>query len=480
MTMDITTIPNPIYKPGAYFAFNTTLASRALATNDQKLLIIGQRLTQTTAAEVLSPVNVFSDDEAALYFGRGSQAHRMARAAIKANQYIQLSVVGLDDAEGALAANTKLTISGKATDSGQVRLSICGTFINVAVASGDTPDDIYKVLEAAVAADQSLPVTARTGVIPPAGDDDPATPILNFTAMNKGTCGNEIAITVTSTASGLTLEMAPMSGGQGDPSLDAAFSAVWAAGHTMIMLPYTNDDALAKLSAHLDNVSGPLEQRGAVGVTGWNGTLASGTTLTSKVNAPRITCGWHAGSALPNGELAAIYGAVMASESDPARPLNTLTLPGLDITAQDNWPGRTEQENALMNGLTPFEVDGSVVRIVRAVSTYVKNAAGVTDRSLMDITIIRSLDYVRLACRTRYTQRFPREKLTDARLARIRSELLDVLYSLEQLEIVENVDALKDQLRVTRSLQDDTRAEATIPAAIVRGLHVFAAVIYLM
>jgi len=66
MTMDITTIPNPIYKPGAYFAFNTTLASHALATNDQKLLTIGQRLTQTTPAEVLSPVNVFSADEAAL------------------------------------------------------------------------------------------------------------------------------------------------------------------------------------------------------------------------------------------------------------------------------------------------------------------------------------------------------------------------------------------------------------------------------
>jgi len=480
MTMDITTIPNPIYKPGAYFAFNTTLASRALATNDQKLLIIGQRLTQTTATEVLTPVNVFSDDEAALYFGRGSQAHRMARAAIKANQYIQLTVVGLDDAKGALAASAQLIISGAASGSGQVRLSICGTFVNVAVASGDKPEDIYSALAAAVTADQSLPVKAGIGIIPPAGDDDPSIPVLNFTAVNKGTCGNEIVITATNTVSGLTLELDPMKGGQGDPPLDAAFSAVWAAGHTMIMSPYTSDDALAKLATHLDNVSGPLEQRGAVGITGWNGTLASGTTLTSKVNAPRISCGWHAGSALPNGELAAIYGAVMASESDPARPLNTLTLPGLDITAQDNWPGRTEQENALMNGLTPFEVDGSVVRIVRSVSTFVKNAAGVTDRSLMDITIIRSLDYVRLACRTRYTQRFPREKLTDARLARIRSELLDVLYSLEQLEIVENVDALKDQLRVTRSLQDDTRAEATIPAAIVRGLHVFAAVIYLM
>lgn len=244
--------------------------------------------------------------------------------------------------------------------------------------------------------------------------------------------------------------------------------------------PYSDTASLRTLSTHLDKVSGPLEQRGAVGVTGWNGTLSTGTTLTTAVNAARITMGWYNGSALPNGELAAVYAAIMASESDPARPLNTLTLPGLDITGQDKWPGRTEQENALSNGLTPFEVSGSTVQIVRAVSTYVKNAMGVTDRSLMDVTIIRSLDYVRLACRTRMTQRFPREKLTDTRLARIRSELLDVLYALETLEIVENVDALKDQLIVTRNLQDDTRADATIPASIVRGLHVFAGTIYLL
>ncbi|WP_025245899.1 phage tail sheath C-terminal domain-containing protein [Candidatus Sodalis pierantonius] len=143
-------------------------------------------------------------------------------------------------------------------------------------------------------------------------------------------------------------------------------------------------------------------------------------------------------------------------------------------------PGRSEQENALANGLTPFGMNGSQVQIVRAVSTYVKNSMGVTDLSLMDITILSSLDYVRLACRARITQRFPREKLNDIRLLRIRSELLDVLYALEQPEIVENVDEHKDQLTVTRSRQDDSRADASIPAAVVRGLHVFAATIYLL
>lgn len=479
MSIDAT-IPIPTYKPGFYFGFNTTLASRALATNDQKLVILAQRTTLPTAAERLTPVDVFSDEEAAVYFGRGSQAHRMARAAIYANGYLQLAIVGLEDAAAGVAATGSLALSGTATGTGQARLSVCGVTVAAAVASGDSAEVVMTALADAINTRQELPVSASVEDIPAKGGGKSTGKQITLIARNKGTVGNQVGLTATVNAAGLTATLKAMSGGQGDPELDDALAAIFSAGHTLVISPYSDTASLRTLSTHLDKVSGPLEQRGAVGVTGWNGTLSTGTTLTTAVNAARITMGWYNGSALPNGELAAVYAAIMASESDPARPLNTLTLPGLDITGQDKWPGRTEQENALSNGLTPFEVSGSTVQIVRAVSTYVKNAMGVTDRSLMDVTIIRSLDYVRLACRTRMTQRFPREKLTDTRLARIRSELLDVLYALETLEIVENVDALKDQLIVTRNLQDDTRADATIPASIVRGLHVFAGTIYLL
>ena len=479
MSIDAT-IPIPTYKPGFYFGFNTTLASRALATNDQKLVILAQRTTLPTAAERLTPVDVFSDEEAAVYFGRGSQAHRMARAAIYANGYLQLAIVGLEDAAAGVAATGSLALSGTATGTGQARLSVCGVTVSASVASGDSAEVVMTALADAINTRQELPVSASVEDIPAEGGGKATGKQITLIARNKGTVGNQVGLTATVNAAGLTATLKAMSGGQGDPELDDALAAIFSAGHTLVISPYSDTASLRTLSTHLDKVSGPLEQRGAVGVTGWNGTLSTGTTLTTAVNAARITMGWYNGSALPNGELAAVYAAIMASESDPARPLNTLTLPGLDITSQDKWPGRTEQENALSNGLTPFEVSGSTVQIVRAVSTYVKNAMGVTDRSLMDITIIRSLDYVRLACRTRMTQRFPREKLTDTRLARIRSELLDVLYALEALEIVENVDALKDQLIVTRNLQDDTRADATIPASIVRGLHVFAGTIYLL
>ncbi|HHA2248639.1 TPA: phage tail sheath C-terminal domain-containing protein [Enterobacter ludwigii] len=461
------TIPS-VLKPGDYFEFNTTLGARSLATNDQKLVILAQRTTSGSVA-ALTPVNIFSEEEAADSFGRGSQAHRMATAAINANPYIQLTVVGIDDDGAAIEATGTVTLSGPATGSGQVRLLVCNTLVAVAVRENDTANALASALVSAVNNNTGLPVTA-------AATDN----VVTITARNKGACGNEIGLVATTTAAGVTAVLAPMTGGQGDPSLSPVLASIFSAGHTLVISPYTSADALSLLSVHLNNVSGPLEQRGAMGVTGWNGTLAAGTTLTTTLNAPRVTTGWHDGSQLPNGELAAVYAAIIASEPDPARPLQTLTLPGLDITPQSKWPGRTEQENALANGLAPFEVVGSSVQIVRAISTYVKDAEGVTDRTLMDITIIRSLDYVRLACRTRISQRFPRDKLTDARIAKMRSELLDVLYKLEGLEIVENVDANKAQLTVTRDAQDDSRADANIPAAIVRGLHVFAGTIYLL
>ncbi|ERE04343.1 hypothetical protein O166_11760 [Pseudogulbenkiania ferrooxidans EGD-HP2] len=94
--------------------------------------------------------------------------------------------------------------------------------------------------------------------------------------------------------------------------------------------------------------------------------------------------------------------------------------------------------------------------------------------SLLDITTIRTLDYVRKACRERIALRFPREKLSERTPPKVRSELLDVLFKLEELEIVEAVEDNKDALIVERDLQDVNRLDAKIPVDVVNGLHVFA------
>ena len=165
-------------------------------------------------------------------------------------------------------------------------------------------------------------------------------------------------------------------------------------------------------------------------------------------------------------------------EEDPARPLNTLVLTGVAVPPESSRLSRTEQEVALKNGVTPLEVGpGEVVQIVRAISTYTRNAAGATDISLLDMTTIRTLDYVARTVKERIDLRFPREKLSTRTPPKVRSEVLDVLRRLEQLEIVEEVEANAAGVICERDLQDPNRLDCRIPSDVVNGLHVFAGVI---
>ena len=76
--------------------------------------------------------------------------------------------------------------------------------------------------------------------------------------------------------------------------------------------------------------------------------------------------------------------------------------------------------------------------------------------------------------RERVSLRFPREKLSTRTPPKVRSELLDVLRKLEQLEIVEEVEANADGVVVERDVQDANRLDAKIPVDVVNGLHIFA------
>lgn len=459
------TIPNSIRKPGVYIEFNTRLAVNTLPGNPQRVLVIGPMLS-TGTADPLTAVSVFSDDEAASYFGAGSLAASMAAAAIKANSYLQLDVIGIEDGDTGVKAGGSITIKGTATKTGTLSVWIAGTQVAINVESGDKPETIIPAL---VAAMQQVPELLVTGAY------DTENSQLTVACRTYGEWGNGITLKASTTTTGLTLTVVPMAGGEMDPDIQPALDAVFAAGHNILICPFSTDTALAALSEHLTSTGSAMEQRGAVGCAGWTGSLGTGTTLASNVNDGRISIPWYRGSVMLPAILAATYGAVMASEEDPARPLNTLPLNGMDVVDMTQREGRTEQENALHNGLTPIEVGpGNTVQIVRAVSTYTVNAQGVEDPALLDITSIRILDYTRKACRDRISQRFPREKNSTRTPPKVQSELYDVLTKLEDAEILENVAANKDKLIVQKSGTDPNRCDAVIPADVVNGLHVFA------
>lgn len=456
-------IPSSIRKPGKYFEFNTSLAVRTLPGNLQRTLIVGQRRSSGTVA-ANTPVEVFSDVEAATYFGRGSIAHLMAAAALRANPYLALTVIAADDAGGGVLATGTVTISGPATGAGVLTLFVAGQQVVIAIASGDTANSIAAALKAQCDKQPDLPVVATV-----------SSAVVTLTAHHKGTLGNQIKVSATVTAAGAGAAIVAMASGATDPTLTSTYAAVFATGHNILISAWNDQTSLTALKAHLDSVSGPLEQRGAIGVYGHTGSLANSNTLAGQINSGRIS-----GILVPSTvdlsyEVAAAYGAVVASEEDPARPLNTLVLAGIDPPPLANRLSRTEQESALNNGTTPSEVGpGEVVQIVRAITTYTLDPQSVPDISLLDLTTIRTLEYVRKSVRERIALRFPREKLSARTADKVRSEILDVLVKLEELEIVEEVEANKAGVIVERDSQDPNRLNARIPCDVVNGLHIFA------
>lgn len=454
------TVPSSIRVPGQYIEFNTRNAVQGLPQNPQKVLLLAPMLT-TGTQPALTPVQVFSDAVAGDLFGRGSWAQLMVRQAFINNPYLDLTVIGLPDHSAGVAATGSLVLAGTAK-AGAIDVMIGGTSVSVAVSAGQTAAQVATKMAAVVNA-AALPVSATVSA-----------QTLTLTAKCKGEIGNEIRFLVNVGNTGLTVQINKMASGAKNADIAAALNKVAGKHYHIIVSPFVDDVNAKALSNHITQVSNAIEQRGCVGVLGWYGTMATGVTMAAKLNDGRITCAWYKGASETNALIATAYAAVLAFEEDPAKPLNTLEIKGLNITPDEYAPLFNECNNALYNGLTPLTVVANKVQIMRAVSTYTKSAANVDDPSLLDITTIRTLDYVRRAVKERIALRFPRDKLSDRLLPKIRSEILDVLLKLEQAEIIENAEANKAKLLVSRSLQDPNRVNAAIPADVVNGLHVFA------
>lgn len=455
-------VPSTIRKPGIYTEFNTKMAVNTLPANLYKTLVIGQRLASGSVA-ANTPVDIFSEDEAAVYFGRGSIAHLAVRAAIKANRYLSLQAVALDDAIAGVSASNTVTITGPATSIGGLRLTINKQDVDIAIASGDTASNIAAALNAQIALQPDLPVTATV-----------LAGVVTLTAKNKGTLGNAIKVSaLLSGAIGVGAAVVAMSGGLNDPDISGALTSVYNAGHHILNSAYNDQTNLTALRTHIDAVSGPREKRRCRAVFAHIGTYAQATTLAAAINSGRMLCVLDPSANEAVYEVAAAMGAVAASEEDPARPLNSLDLVGLTPPPMASWLSETQIEAALHNGVTPVRIGpGNKVQIVRAITSYLVNANNVPDISMLDWTTIGTMDYVAKAIEEVIGLRFPRDKKSVRTKARLFDAIYAVLLKLEELEIIENV--AKSDILIEDDSVDPNRYNVRIKVDVVNGLHVIA------
>lgn len=459
--------------PRTAVAFDRTSGAKQTSPTAQYVLLVGQAAPSGATVPVNTVTMLTREDDAAGYFGPGSILDYAARAAFLANPFVQMWAVSIADA-GTKAANT-LTMVGTATISTIFRLRIAGVEYATNITLGDTPTVQAASIVATIMADPSCPCTAAA-----------AAGVVTITAKNGGTVGNGIAtigvcdVTTAQVTTTYTLAAVTLTAGTGAVSCAAALaSAVGARYHKIALL--LDDSASALLASASVTSEGDAEHaHGEVFVQSLNQPLSAQTTLALAVNSLRGVQVGINGSESWSVAICAAAASAMSREEVATRPYNTMPLNGIKAPPIATRWVRTETRALLDNGVTPLVVvPGEIVTILRAVTTGVKNAAGNFDYSTLDVTKIQGFDFFRDNIILMFNTNYPKARWADsdpdgllptdvATPEKVTIDLINVARDMEELGIVQNVDALKDQFVVNKV---GTQCQFSVPAMIVDGMH---------
>ena len=172
----------------------------------------------------------------------------------------------------------------------------------------------------------------------------------------------------------------------------------------------------------------------------------------------------------------------------PARPLQTLQLPGL-LPSPDGERWIREERNLVLTygGATTKVDDGGNVVIERTVTNYKKNSSGLTDPSYRDVETIYTLGYLRYTLRARIAQVYPRcglvgdetvipagkDSITQPKA--IKAEIVSLAQDWVNDGLIEDLESFKKDLIIERDSKEVCRINARLPANLVNQFRIFAA-----
>ncbi|MDR2507610.1 MAG: phage tail sheath subtilisin-like domain-containing protein [Candidatus Accumulibacter sp.] len=477
-------IPVNLLTPGQYVEFDNSRAISGLVAMPQRLLLIAPKLPAGTAAADV-PLQISRESDGISGLGRGSIGAAMVSAVFRVTDTLETWLLPIADLDAGVAATGSLSIGGSPAEAGIIHLYVAGASVPVGIGPGVDAASIALTLSDAINADPDLPVTAAA---------DAST--VTVTAKHKGSLGNGIDLRLNyyplseKTPSGLSIAITPMAGGTGDPPISAALAAIGALQYNTLVSACNDPASIALIERELDTRWGPLYQNDGHCHFGLRGSIGSINNFLAARNNPH-TSFWALEPGEPGapwvkatlaGVTAAYYLAI-----DPARPLQTLPLPGWLSAPAGLRFTRAERNNLLSYGAATTIVDaGGNTAIERAVTAYTQNPGGLSDPSYRDIETMYTLSYLRYSVRARISQKFPRFKLADdgthfapgqavVTPIIIRAELIALFRDWEEAGLVENLDQFKKDILVSRNLSDVNRIDVLLPPNIVNQFRVFAA-----
>jgi phage tail sheath gpL-like len=481
MSLSFSAIPISIRTPGVFLEFDSSRAVRGLPVYPQRVLLIGQRLA-TGSVAALTPIRVNTVAQAIAYFGRGSMLARMFKAFKAVNDTLETWACALDDLVGGVKGVQTITYSGAVTAAGTLVTYLGGQRITVAVAAAQATASIATAVAAAITAAPDLPFTATA-----------AGSVVTATAQHKGAASADLDIRHNyyqgeALPAGLAVAVATTVAGTGNPDISTVWTALGDAFFPTMVIPYADATNLALVDTELARRAGPLVQIESMAYCAAKGTQAALSTLGAARNSPYLSIIGAKSSPTPPTEWAAAYAAAVAfaGQNDPARPFQTLPLPGILAPADVDRFIRSERDLLLVDGISTYTVDGSgLVLLERPITNYQTNAGGLDDVAYLDVNTPLTLFYLRYSMRARIAAKYPRHKLADdgnvypagqaiVTPKDIRAELVALFLEWMDAGLVENIEQFKRDLIVERDPTDVNRVNALIPPDVVNQFRVFA------
>ncbi|MEO6217763.1 MAG: phage tail sheath subtilisin-like domain-containing protein [Sphingomonas sp.] len=464
-------ISNTNRLPGSQVEFSNVRAVNGLPAAQQKILLIGQRITAGTVAQLV-PKRITQVDQGANFFGRGSMLAGMVAAALLANSATELWAIALDDNGAGVAATWTATLSGTATAAGTLALMVAGQKVQVAVASGDTATTIGAAAAAAINAAADLPCTAAS-----------VTGVVTLTFRHKGTAGNDLDIRVNHydgevLPTGVTCAIAAAVAGATNPDLTTVWAAIGDEWYQKFALGINDATNLSAADTELVSRFGPvreIEGRAFAGLAGSAATCLSFGATRNGIHTSLVPVNK---SPTPPWKIAAAFVGVAAYnlQIDPARPLTNLVVPGVIAPKVTDRFSKTERNQLLNTGISTWRVlNGGDVAIERLIACYQTNVYGFADISWLDINTTETLGYLRFSWRQRMSQKFPREKLTADTIASVKAETIALARDWLDAGLIEDIDGFIAGLLIERDGTDPTQLNILMTPNIVNGLLKFAA-----
>lgn len=479
-------IPSDVRVPLTYIEFDNSNAVSGTPAPRQRVLMFGQNAAGGNAT-VNIPVRITSASQAVTAFGSGSMLALMADAFLRANRVAELWCSAQHRGEANTAVGT-ITLSGTTSAGGTLVTYVAGRRIPVQAGARATGAQLAELLKTRINAMRDLPVTATVSN----GDNDQSKNVALTAKFTGALSGVDVRWNYYAgevTPYGITTKFQAASAVIANPTIADAIAKMGDLQYKYIVMPYTDEANLNLLRTELQERWGPVNQADGFAVTALSGTFSAITAFGRGRNDHLLSCMGIAGAPEPSYLYAATLCAVasQALSIDPARPLQTLTLPGRmppAMNARFTW---SERNALLFDGISTFNVnDGGEMQIERMITTYRTNRYGDSDPSYLNVNTIATLSYLRYSLRTRITQKFPNYKLASdgTRFATgqavvtpsvIKTELLALFEEWENAGLVEDFDTFKDELYVARNKNDKDRLDVLCGPNLINQFRIFAA-----